>query len=416
LKRAIVSLVLLAAIMVLASCGGGGSSSSNTNQGSKVKTRAFVSNSFAGVLDIIDYSKDQQTAFTVSAGNSPQFMVVSNDKAFTMVFDGSSANTVSIVDNKTEKSGGSISLPDATEGMAISPDSKTAYVSIRNAQVTGQQSGAVWLVDLTTQAAGSILGVPLVRHITLNHAGTFLLAVSESPVLGAAPAQGAPQGQITIIDTAKKTIVGTINADLDPAYFTTVDRPIQAIFSSDDSKAYIVNCGPECGGTTASVGVLDMTTGHMVASSTVPLTAGTTALLDGTNLYVAGTAAGIGGVLTPLTVNGSTLTKGNTVAIGDGFHTVMGKGSNNKVFIGANPCSNSGNAGCLSIFDTSTGKVVVDQAKGFVTGMDAVPTRDVMYVVEGTELRVYDTTTSAEKAGILIDIFGAVYDVKVIDK
>ena len=33
----------------------------------------------------------------------------------------------------------------------------------------------------------------------------------------------------------------------------TFDRPIKALFSADGGTAYVLNCGPECGGTTASI-------------------------------------------------------------------------------------------------------------------------------------------------------------------
>jgi hypothetical protein len=36
----------------------------------------------------------------------------------------------------------------------------------------------------------------------------------------------------------------------------TFDRPIKAVFSADGGTAYVLNCGPECGGTTASVSPL----------------------------------------------------------------------------------------------------------------------------------------------------------------
>ena len=34
------------------------------------------------------------------------------------------------------------------------------------------------------------------------------------------------------------------------------DRPVKAVFSADGSTAYVLNCGPECGGTTASISLL----------------------------------------------------------------------------------------------------------------------------------------------------------------
>lgn len=403
MKRSILTVVLLAATAaLLLSCGG---YNYNNTPSANTKTRAFVSNSFVGVLDVLDYSQDLQAPTTISTGSSPQMMVVSDDRSRTMVFDGT-GNTVSIIDNAAQSSLGTIALTDATESMDISSDNKTAYIAVKNAAVTGAVSGTVYVIDLTSETATKTINVPLVRQLALNNAGTFLLGLTTDPV-----GSSAPQGQISIVDTSSKAVTATIT--------TGVDRPIQAIFSSDDSKAYIVNCGPECGGTAASVSVLDMASKSIVPGSTVPLNAASAAFLDGTTLYVAGNVAGVGGVLTPVTISGSTLTKGTAVAIGDGFHRVMGKGSNNKLFIGASNCTNNtsiANTGCLTIFDTSKGTAVIDNAKGFVTGMDAVPNRNVMYVVEGGELRIYDTTTNAELAGHLIDIFGQVWDVKIIDK
>ena len=36
----------------------------------------------------------------------------------------------------------------------------------------------------------------------------------------------------------------------------TFDRPIKAVFSADGSTAYILSCGPECGGSKASISVV----------------------------------------------------------------------------------------------------------------------------------------------------------------
>lgn len=404
MKRAILSFLLLAAMGTgLISCGTG--SNPSNSQTSNIKTRAFVSNVFAGQLQMIDYKTDQQTFFNINVGSSPQTMVVSGNKASMLVFNAGN-NSVSVVDTKSEAEVGSIALPNWTDSMVISSDAKAAWAAVRNSPVSNSQSGTVEVMDLTKMALGTAIPVPLARRIVSNPAGTMLLAFSDGPV------NGAPDGQITIIDLTK-----TGSAAVTGRISTGVSRPVWGVFSSDGSKAYIVNCGQECGGAanSASVSVLDMTTGQLVPNAAISVPAGSMALLDGNNLFVAGTAPGVGGVLTKITVDGSSLAVGNTTAIGDGYHTLMIKGATNKLFIGANPCTNSGNAGCLSIFDTAGGGVVVDQAKGFVTGMTPIPNRNIVYVVEGGELRIYDTTTSTELTGKLIDIVGNAFDVKTID-
>ncbi len=79
------------------------------------------------------------------------------------------------------------------------------------------------------------------------------------------------------------------------------DRPVAAFFSSDDSTAFVVNCGAECGGTQASVQQYNLVTTLLCASvpSCVPgsnpanlapqSAAGSVALVNGSTMYLAGT-------------------------------------------------------------------------------------------------------------------------------
>ena len=52
---------------------------------------------------------------------------------------------------------------------------------------------------------------------------------------------------------------------------------------------------------------------------------------------------------------------------------------------------------------------------GDVTGMQPITNRTVFYLVEGGELRIYDTTTDKIYLLQSIDIFGNAVDVKLID-
>ncbi len=99
-----------------------------------------------------------------------------------------------------------------------------------------------------------------------------------------------------------------------PVYFIvpvtgTYDRPSNVAFSLDGNTAYVLNCGPECGGTTAGItflqeGALTIDTIPKVdplspgAPSPLAATPGpnplavpggvTAVLSDGTTLYIAG--------------------------------------------------------------------------------------------------------------------------------
>jgi hypothetical protein len=49
-----------------------------------------------------------------------------------------------------------------------------------------------------------------------------------------------------------------------------------------------------------------------------------------------------------------------------------------------------------------------------VTGIEPIPTRHVVYLAQGGELQIYDTTTDKLQATQL-DISGEVIDVKTVD-
>jgi hypothetical protein len=227
--------------------------------------------------------------------------------------------------------------------------------------------------------------LPGAKRIVLSHNNAKLLVFNESL-----------PSQLEVMNTADNS-VQTVSLP------GQLDHPINGVFSSDDSKAYILNCGAECGGTQASVAALDMTT--LTVSQSVNVDAATIGISDATNLYVAGT--------NPLTNAGSatilplsTLSGGKQVAIGNGFHQVM-MTFQNKVMIGARLCS----TGCLSIVDPSGATPIIDSPKGDVTGMTGVSPRTVFYTAEGGGVHVYDVATGNEHLNNntpVIDVVGQV--------
>jgi DNA-binding beta-propeller fold protein YncE len=194
------------------------------------------------------------------------------------------------------------------------------------------------------------------------------------------------------------------------AYSTTVtgfDRPVGAVFTDDDSTAFVLNCGPECGGSTAGVTVLHMN--DNTTGATAGLAGATVGMLFGGNLYVAGSGNGVG---TLQVVNTASLVASPPVNISNGYHDRMELGSNNKLFVGAHGCSIHG---CLTIFDIGAKTAVVDTPSGDVTGIAPIAGRNIVYVVEGGELRIFDTKTSAPSTTQFIDIVGHAMDVKEVD-
>jgi hypothetical protein len=120
------------------------------------------------------------------------------------------------------------------------------------------------------------------------------------------------------------------------------------------------------------------------------------------------------------------------IAITDGYHNRIDMSSNGQLFVGSYGCTNVGNVnaplgtvqaeirGCLAIYNTTNGAVVIPPDNGDVTGLQSFSTRYVEYVAEGGNLRVYDTTidslllNSYIETGT-IEITGQVIDVKAID-
>jgi hypothetical protein len=298
---------------------------------------------------------------------------------------------VSVIDNATEVSLGAVSVGEYSDSLAVSSDGKQGYAAVRNGTPSaGTTLGVVSFIDVTALTATAV-DVPLARRLVLSPNGSKLLVFSDDPTVNS----------VFVIDTATKVVtpVGGF------------DRPAWGVFASD-STAYIMNCGPECGGTAAGVAQLDMTSNTI--TTTVPVSAATVGLLDGSTLYVAGTvSAGTGGgCLDVLSTPG--LARSKTCAvISDGYHTTMAL-SNGRLFVGARACSNVAE-GCLSIYNGGAGSAATDTPKGEVTGMQAIAGRSIVYVCEGGELRIYDSSTSTEILPLPVDIVGKAWDVKTVD-
>ena len=404
--------VLLLACLAL-SCGYSAPRSQQTT--TKLQFRAFVSQDVsspfttAGLI-IVDASKDVRAlAPTISAGNNPGLMALSPNKRLTLAFSASN-NSITAINNSTQSSIGSATLRGPTESMAVSVDGSTAYAAVSSAPVVGQSPGALEVINLN---GGSTTHIPVTsaRYLVQSHNGNRILVFSDNS------------------DTVTVIAPSFIGTSMDPRTFVCCfDRPVWGVFSSDDTTAYIMNSGPERGGQVASVQILDLTQNPPVAGSAVPVPAASIGLLNGSTLYVAGTppnmscdtstAATSCGVLSVVDVGSMSVMNPNPILITDGYHSRMEMGSGGQLFIGARTCININTSlevrGCLSIFNTSTSNVVIPPDKGDVTGLQAIANRNVVYVVQGGELRIYDTTTDKLQS-TQIDISGQAIDVKEVD-
>jgi hypothetical protein len=438
-QSAVAILLLVAASSMLVSCGN--NYNYNLSSGpplanpAKIKLHVFVSNplypnssSTTPVLNVVDGQVDLISPAVISVAATsplPGMMVLFPNKRFTLVFS-SMNDTLTVVNNANQavvqSSGGqspSITLPGLSESVVVAPDNVTGFAAIPTVAVSGQSPGVVSLLNLSNSSITASVPVAGARFLAQSHNGNRILVL------------GSRSDTVTVL--APSTI-GTSTDPRTDVQSSLFDHPVWATFSSDDSTAYILSCGAECGGAATSITALDMNSN--IPGPTIALDAGTTGLLSGNTLYVAGTKPGAGtcaasttatlattcGEVSVVDLAGQTVT--STATITDGYHDHIELGADNQLFIGAHTCSNvniadSGSIpgevrGCLSIFDTAKSTVVVPPQLGDVTGIQPITRRNVVYVVQKGNLSIYDTTTDKLQK-TQVDIIGQAVDVKLVD-
>jgi hypothetical protein len=422
-----------------AGCGSGKKSTTpKPTPVSGLSTRVFASQSVSSLtanpgLVIINGLYDSLAkAPRIQAGTAPGYMEMSPQRATLMVFD-SATNNIDVVNTAGEKLSGTIPLPGPTISM-VAPSNSVGYVAVPSAPLIGLPPGAVEALNLASSSITASISVPNAQYVVSNSGGSQLLVFSNdlNSVTVVAP---------LLLNTGSPSPVTTTVPGL--------DRPVWAVFSGDGSTAYVLNCGPQCGGTQASVQTLNMTT--FALGTPVPVDAATIALLSGSTLYVAGsppTNNACTGQVTAATTCGrldivdlNTMTVTGRVVITDGYHDRIDLTSNGQLFIGSYNCTNVGNVnavnptgeirGCLSIYNTTipnNSKAIIPPDNGDVTGLqnisrppeDMVETGLVEYVAEGGNLRVYDLLTDALISDFYVEtgtitITGQVIDVKAVD-
>ncbi len=230
------------------------------------------------------------------------------------------------------------------------------------------------------------------------------------------------------------------------------DRPIKAVFSADGGTAYVLNCGPECGGAKASIAPLPV--GPMifligqqsgllpcnaapcanpktVAMTAIPIPGGASnALVDSSTMYVVGQklqqVAGqtlFAGKLT--VVNLLTNTASGAVSISDGAPGAVSRmllADDNTLWIGMTKCTNGVRAatgqsyGCLTMFNTAKNAVtLLEPYIGDATGIAAVTGLHKIYTAEGGQVYIYSTVDGSSIDNQYVTVTGTAYDVAYMD-
>lgn len=405
------------------------------------KTPLFTIAGFAGALPkTIQNLPEQQEGAVYSEG----------DGSFTLI------------NYASEKVAGSVSgLSGPSSSIFITRDGKYVYAA-------NQTSHLITIVDRSTKGVTS-LSLPGVYRISVNAGGTVVLAFIQNadtvysvvqlnkaeqqaaignphynPGLpGSQPAEDCePQNLPTY---CVFPVTDHSNAGSNAANVTaTFDRPVKAVFSPDGATAYVLDCGPECGGTTAGLTTIPITAGAinvdtngaagiaLQAQSNFAVPGGATnAIFGGSMLYVAGQQILPDGLLSGFlsVVNPANGQVQGQYSISDGAHNKMLLGDDNSLWIGSQNCqageryklsqtsAGAGTAfGCLTLFNTSTNKVtMVDAYKGDATGIAAVTGLHKVYTAEGGQVYIYNTTDGTERDNSNVTVNGTAYDVAYMD-
>lgn len=473
-KALLLLFVLLPASLWL-SCGG--SSSAPAAKTSGIAYRAFVTNyisagSASAGVDIVNAAADvRANVAPIAAGNNPGVMVVTPNMADTLIFSGnglsSSDNQFTVINNTSETAAGHVILPGMTQSFVVSPDSSTAYVAVPTAPVIGQSPGVVEVISISGTSVVGQVNIPAVQYLSISNGGNQVLAFSEGVDAVADTVSVITPSNIGIPGA---TVVNTFGG-------VGIDHPIAAFFSSDDTIAYLLNCGPECGGTQASIQPVDLTTTPPTPGTAVPVPGGATVglVVNSSTMYVAGTPYSGGVASQPCTGQTTAATTCGALSIvnltppisvsapiiiTDGYHNLMALGPNGQLFIGAHTCTEilppflpppAGTEvrGCLSIYNSLTtavgsappGGVVIPSENGDVTGIQPIAKRNedagqtplpqqVVYVIQGQgvadqggTLYIYDCTIDALEynpndqynPGQIFGLVGDFYDVVTVD-
>jgi len=224
------------------------------------------------------------------------------------------------------------------------------------------------------------------------------------------------------------------------------DRPAKAVFSADGGTAYVLNCGPECGGSVASISTLPIAplifllgeqsgtlpTHAALTASTLNIPGGTSnALVVSSKMYVVGQQMmpdGFwSGQLTTLnlpTGSATTMTKTAQVAISDGAPGAASRmiiADDNTLWIGMTQCTNGERAnnrqaeGCLSMVNTATNAVTLLPYNGDATGIAAITGLHKIYTAEGGQVYIYSTVNAASIDNQYVTVTGTAYDVAYMD-
>jgi hypothetical protein len=288
--------------------------------------------------------------------------------------------------------------------------------------------------------SGATLGLGFVENSDAVYS-VVRLTQQQTVQLSGGPSSWGSSSLKNIQDCEPQNLPQYCAVQVVPPSSAMFDRPIKAMFSNDGNSIYVLNCGPECGGSQAGIVTIPITSAsfngnssgpagsNLVPSSVLPIPGGSTdAIQSGNTFYVSGQQVQPDGLfsgnLTVVDLPSKTIT--GTYSISDGTHTKMVFGDDNSLWIGSQQCL-AGNKyalnqagatqpfGCLTLFNTATKAVIIDQYKGDLTGVTSVESLHKVYVAEGGQVHIYNTADFTERDNTNVAVTGTAYDVAYMD-
>jgi uncharacterized lipoprotein YajG len=425
--------VAFAGAALLAGCGSSSSSSSSGPPVSGLKKRVLLTNSVVNPsvlevtptsagLTIVDAQKDT-LAKALSSSPFSKILTASGQSVLLNV----GARQITFVDNTKEQVTFSPVLVGQPFDIAMSSDGKTVYAAVRD-------NGLVEAVATSNGNIAAAVPIPSVTRLVEGPMEQRLLAFSDDPQNLVGSTNGVPNANSFFVVNTNGNAVAAITLPAGSQPYTAVFDPTD----TNDTTAFILNCGSECGGSVPPGGpvppnVVKVNFSNPAAPVFTPSVAGipvsgaTVGLLSGSSLFVAGTPTG-SATGTLQVIDTGALTASAPFTITNGLHTQMALTSNNRLYVGASNCtidapdSQNQVAGCLSIFDTSSQTVKPRPRQSAfrqnfnVTGLQQISARNIMYVCQGGELDIFDITLDAVSPSITqIDVIGNAFGVVQID-
>ena len=390
-----------------------------------------------GTLSIVDAHydvrhsfNDKIPSFSIAGYSGADPLTIQNmPEEQTGAVYGAGDGTYALLNYAQEKQTTTVTLPGASSSVFISRDQRYVFAASQTAHT----------LTIQDRSLGTSYGLnlPNLYRVSINPSGSAALAFVQdsNSVYSVYKLQANQKTPSNAVDCEPQNL---------PVYCIlpvpgTFDRPTKAIFSPDGATAYILNCGPECGGVQASVSFLPVA-GIIIQSgapvppgaptnvtATIPIPGGTTDAIANANLlYLSGQQLQpdgyFAGFLSILDTNAKTVT--GSYSIADGTHLRMLFGDDNTLWIGSLLCTQgeryhlgaTTNLGCLTMFNTSNNSVtMIDSYKGDATGIAAVITLHKVYTAEGGQVYIYSTVDGTALDNSQVTVVGTASDVAYID-